>query len=628
MCKIDPAKDHRQIGRLDSNVIKLTNLNLRTKQITMKKASLAVLTSGSIAFLLFLFALNLCARADAPPSVSSMSQLKAASLAALSKVDSHSNELVTKAESYVEAIKKAKSNSPLPAKLEKAVQHIAYGSACASDVQIKSDIELLEAICRDHKEPSAEELAPLQERYKKLCVKLEDLISTTDMESVFRIHDRFVHYTSLALWSKEKILAELERMEQAVESAPQRSASQAKLVGDLKGKRLSFSDNRPDIGTAPDEQMYLTTDRRSTSLIGPPCLELIEHLIQSPDGRRVDFNDCNIPALGIPFSPSVTLWAKSRTAAGHVPAILLNFVDIDITSTNPVYFNSTANFSSIADVVEGKLDDYLKDNMKLISADKTPALIGFCSDFDREVVSNAFGVDGRTPYFFVLDPKLKNMPESERVKLIEKRQTEGFYTTVDSTELSNKYGDKSIPDGPERVRDAWKRTRKILTESGGNAVGMFCCAGDFHGNKLACKFPGELKTGNQPWNDLKYYYPGEGVFDYAGINAMGDDPQSDPGGPNIMAALSPFLSEVRTSKWHSTPVLLIELSPGRTKMPFEEAAWIKWMFTRVTATYTNIGAVTVAVPEGVTLWTPEALAAYRRYVIDGKFNYQSCVFTK
>ncbi|MBS1955990.1 MAG: hypothetical protein JST89_17525 [Cyanobacteria bacterium SZAS-4] len=589
---------------------------------------MAVLTSGSIAFLLFLSALSLCARADAPLSTSSMSQLKAASLAALSKVDSHSTELVTKAESYVEAVKKAKANSPLPAKLENAVQHISCGSANSSEVQIKSDLELLDAICRDHKEPSVEDLAALQERYKLLCVKLEDLIFVKDLESAFRIHDRFVRYTSLALWDKEKILAELERMERAADSAPQRSPAQAKLVSDLKGKRISFSDHRLDIGTAPDEQMYLTTDRRSNSLIGPPCLELVEHLIQSPDGRRVDFNDCNIPALGIPFSPPITLWVKSRTAAGHVPAVLLNFVDIDITSSNPVYFNSTANFSSIADVVEGKLDDYLKDNMKLIAADKTPALIGFCSDFDREVVSNAFGADGRTPYFFILEPKLKDMAESERIKLIEKRQAEGFYTKADSTELSNKYGDKTIPDGPERVRDAWKRTRKILTESGGSAVGMFCCAGNFHGNKEACKFAGELKTGNQPWNDLKYYYPGEGVFDYAGINAMGDDAQRDPDGPNIMAALKPFMSEVRTSAWHSTPVLLIELSPGRTKMPFEEAAWIKAIFTEVTATYPNIGAVTVTVPDGVTFWTPESLAVYRRLVIDGEFNYKSCVFGK
>lgn len=592
------------------------------------KKFLTVFTFGSLASLVVISSLHICASADSTNSASSISQLKAASLAALSKFNPHANELVAKTETFVEAVQKEKSNSPLSAKLERAVQQITCGSVNSSEVQIKSDLELLEAISRDHKEPSAEDLAPLQERYKKLCVKLEELISTKDMESVFRIHDRFVRYTSLALWDKERIVAELERMEKSAESAPQRSLSQAKLVGDLKGKRLSFSDRRPDIGTAPDEQMYLTADRRSNSLIGPPCLELVEHLIQAPDGRRVDFNDCNIPALGIPFSPPVTLWAKSRTVAGHVPAILLNFVDIDITSTNPVYFNSTANFSSIADVVEGKLDDYLKDNMKLISADKTPALIGFCSDFDREVVSNAFGVDGRTPYFFVLDPKLKNMPESERVKLIEKRQTEGFYTKADSPELSNQYGDKSIPDGPERVRDAWKRTSKILTESGGSAVGMFCCAGNFHGNKDACKFAGELKTGNQPWNDLKYYYPGEGVFDYVGINAMGDDPRRDPDGPNIMAALNPFMSELGASKWHATPVLLIELSPGRTKLPFEETAWIKSMFTRVTATYPNIGAVTVTVPEGVTLWTPESLAAYRRYVIDGKFNYQSCVFTK
>ena len=264
--------------------------------------------------------------------------------------------------------------------------------------------------------------------------------------------------------------------------------------------------------------------------------------------------------------------------------------------------------------------------MKLISADKTPALVGFCSDFDREVVSNAFGADGRTPYFFILDPKLKDMPEPERAKLIEKRQAEGFYTRADSPELSDKYGDKSIPDGPERVRDAWIRTRKILTASGGSSVGMFCCAGNFHGNKDACRFAGELKTGNQPWNTLQYYWPGEGVFDYAGINAMGDDPQRKPDGPNIMAALKPFMSAVSMSKWHSTPVFLIELSPGRTKMPFEEASWIQAMFTNVTKSYPNIGAVTVSVPEGVTMWANESLAAYRKHVMNGTFKYKTSDF--
>jgi hypothetical protein len=125
---------------------------------------------------------------------------------------------------------------------------------------------------------------------------------------------------------------------------------------------------------------------------------------------------------------------------------------------------------------------------------------------------------------------------------------------------------------------------------------------------------------------LQYYWPGEGVFDYVGINAMGDDPQHDPHGPNILAALAPFMSELSASKWHSTPVLLIELSPGRNKMPTAEAPWIKSMFTKVTTTYPIIGAATVSVPEGVTLWDPKALAAYRKYVMNDKFNYQTCDF--
>src|SRR5690349_1421059 len=102
----------------------------------MNNATLAIFASGSIASFLFLSGPSLSARAESGSSAESMMQLKAKSLAALSKQDPHAKELVTRATSFVETVKGAKSNSPLPAKLERAVQHITHGSASASDAQI------------------------------------------------------------------------------------------------------------------------------------------------------------------------------------------------------------------------------------------------------------------------------------------------------------------------------------------------------------------------------------------------------------------------------------------------------------------------------------------------------------
>lgn len=558
---------------------------------------------------------------NAPTTVE---ELRVEKLKNLSKRDARAEDLMKKAQSRCDAVKQ--SNPSLGARMQKAIDQISFVSAGASDARIKADMEFLEAIARDHKEPTAEELAPLQERYKKACVQFDDLILNKDFDRALHISDKLVRYTALGLWDKDKIASELERMEGLIERAPDADFGKTQLFDTCKNKRLVSIPKLIYMGDSPREQMYLTSDRPSVALIDEGCgkplqMEMAEHYIQSPDGKLANFADANDPALGIPFSPPLSLWAKTRILDGRLPVILLKLVDSDAKANDPNFASAKGDFMTVADIATGKLDDYFKTNVKELAPDKSPVMLGLFSDFDREAAATAFGADGHTPFYYILDPKLKDMPEAKRNEEIKKRIEKGVFASpkASSADLSNQYGDPNIPDGPERVRDSWKRLSKVLNESNSNSIVMFSSAGAFHANKNATKFPEEKDAGNQAWNKLEYYWPGAGVLDWVGINAVGTDPGHDPKGPNIMESIEPFMAELRGSSWLTTPVMLVDAAPFRTKNPLDEAAWVSTLFNKVVPlTFPNILAVFVDAPNELTLWAPEGKSMFRSYVSSNK----------
>ncbi len=550
-------------------------------------------------------------------------ELRADRLKSLYKRDPRAEELISKASAKAEKIKQ--SDAALGARMQHAIEQIACSASGEQESRIKADMEFLEAIVKDHKEPGADELAPLQERYKKICEKFDDMAFSKDLDRAMHIHDKLVRYTALGLWDKDKIASELERMEGLIERAADIAFGRIEFVNTCKNKKLTHIPKLIYLGTSPREEMYLTGDRRSVALIdeggGTPLgMELAEYVIQSPDGKLVNFDESNNPSLGIPFSPPLSLWAKSRILDGRIPAVLLKLVDSNVKEGNPSYAASKAEFLSVTDLAGGKLDDYLKANSKHLGVEKTPALLGLLSDFDREAAT-AFGADGHTPFYTIMDPKLKDMPEAKRADELKKRFEKGAFVTAKSLppELSNQYGDATTPDGPERVRDAWKHFSKSVRDNGGSSLALFSSAGSFHGNKNAAKFPAEQDAGNQAWNKLEYYWPGEGVLDWIGINGVGDDPASDPKGPNIMEAIEPFMVEHRSSTWQSTPVMLVDLAPSRSKVPLSEAPFITSVFsTIVPGTFPNILAVFIKSPDDLTLWSRDAAAAFRTNVSSNK----------
>jgi hypothetical protein len=573
-----------------------------------------------------------CAVSSTPAAVrapATVEELKAEKLKNLTKRDPRAADLFAKAQARVDKMKQANADPGLLSRLQAALDQIAFASSGMSDPRIKTDMEILEAIGKDQKVPTAEELAPLQERYKKVCSQFDDIVFNKELERAFHIHDKMVRFTALGLWDKDKISSELERIEGLIGNAPDLPYGKAQLLDTCKNKRLAFVPKLVYVGSSCQESMYLTGDRRSFSVVDEGCgaslnMEMAEHIIQGPDGKLCNLNECNDPCLGLPFSPPLSLWAKERMMEGRVPAILLKIVDSQVKESNPAFAGAAgkSDFISVADIASGKLDDYLKTNLSFIAADKMPVLLGLFSDFDREAAANSFGADGRTPFYSLLDTKLASMPESKRAEEIRKRCEKGAYTgnKGNSAELCNKYGDPAIPDGPERVRDAWKRVQKLIDGAGNSSVSLFSYAGSFHGNKNAGKFPGEADAGNQAWNKLEYYWPGPNVIDWLGINATGSDPGEDPKGPNLMEALDSFMAEQRSSSWQATPVMLVSPAPARSKAPLSESAWLTTVFTRlVPSTFPNILAVFVNIPDQITLWSVEGKSAFRSYVSSNKF---------
>ncbi len=586
-----------------------------------------ILAATTLSLSLIFSTLNCSVFPAVQATPTTVEELKAEKVKSLSKRDPKAEDLLSKAQAYLD---KNKDADPLLAlRMQKALDHISFFSAGQSDKRIKEDMELLEAIAKEHKPPTAEELAPLQERYKKVCASFDDMAFHKDLDRAFHIHDKFVKFTSLGLWDKDKIGSELERMEGLIERAPDIAYGRAQLLDTCKNKRLAHVNKLVYMGSSPHEEIYLSSDRHIVAVLDEGCgkpanMELAEHFVQSPDGKFANMNDCNVPALALPFSPPLTLWAKSRMLEGRVPAIHLKLVDESVKRSNPAYKKATGEFIGIQDILNGELDDYAKKNFALLGPEKTPVLLGLFADIDREAAATAFGEDGRTPFYYILDSKLKDMPESKREEEVKKRFEKGVFAQAkaSSAELSNKYGDPNIPDGPERVRDAWKRLAKPITENPETSISLFSSVGAFFANKNAGKL-GVAEAGNEAWNKLEYYWPGEKLISWIGINAVGDDAQNDPKGANLIESISPFMAEVRSSSWQATPVMLVDAAPSRTRDPMHEIHWISLVFTKlIPATFPNILAVFVSVPENLTLWSPEGKSAFRTYVSSNKFfNY-------
>lgn len=538
---------------------------------------------------------------QAPPQPRTVDEsLKADKIKTVVRREARAQEIFPKVESNVAKLKASAETKAYGDRLERTLFEIEMFGPSESESRLKEDVDLLQEAASASNPPTAAELGPLQDRYAKLVSQIDDQALVKDFDRVLKRHDKFIRYTSLGLWDKTKIAEELEAMEDSVAAAPDIAFGRAETLRGLQDRKLQGVNKLVYLGTEPHEETMLSPSRRSIGIVeeglgGIVQAETEELIIQNPDGKFVDLTAANNPANGIPFSPPLSLWMKTRMAEGRVPAITFQLPP-----------TMTAQ-----DVLDGKLDEYFKRNISEIASTKEAAVVGLFDNFDQELAINSFGADGRTPYY-----KL----DAKTAADYEKRVQKGYYANAKALlpEMSNQYGDKNVPDGPERVRDAWKHIREIVGSSGSN-ISYFSTAGAFHGSKYPFKTTGLELAGNQAWNKLEYYWPGENVLDWIGVHAVGSDPNVDPKGPNMIEAIDQFFFEVRSSAWQNTPVILAGLAPSMVTNPNAEAGWILFAFQGIIpATYPNISMVFVDIPNRLTLWTREAASAYRTNVTSNK----------
>ncbi|MBI4533600.1 MAG: hypothetical protein HY711_06600 [Candidatus Melainabacteria bacterium] len=570
-----------------------------------------------------------------------MAQLHSDKLKQLYRRAPRAKELVPRIEQRLHETTSSTQHSYLLKHIEDQMTEIIMSSSNLSEERLEEAVNFLAALAGPIKQPLLSELAPLQERYAKLCELMDDQVLVKDFDAVLPLHDKFIQYTSAGLWDKDTIAQQLDRLETFVKRAPEIPYGRLELLHNLQNKRLLPPSSGCYLGIFPQDHAYLSTNRLSVGVLEESTgatvqLETTDMVIQGPDGQLMNLNSANHPLYGQPFSPPLTLWLKCRLLEGRIPTINFRLLDESIEECYRGLSQAASNLlqntaaakphkvMSVQDILDGTLDEYFKHNLKLIASLRTPTLVGLFTNFDKFPAATAFGADGRTPYYLLVDPKLSQLPEDKQQAEIKRRLARGAFVKDSGIELRKHYGDPNVPDGPERVRDAWKHFHLLIATSSGTSVSFYSTSGAFHGNKKSSSFVHCSDAGIEDWNKLEYYWPGNGVLEWIGVSAVGTDPIKNPQGFNIIGSVDHFVHEVESSNWHSTPIILCDLAPHFDKDPLTEPEWLATCFADVLPhTYPNIKAFFIDYPSKVTLWPTDAHATFRKYVSSNSYYKQT-----
>lgn len=78
----------------------------------------------------------------------------------------------------------------------------------------------------------------------------------------------------------------------------------------------------------------------------------------------------------------------------------------------------------------------------------------------------------------------------------------------------NDYGSPTLPDGPERFRDAYRHIIDICNANGATNITWF-----FHINAYG--------KPESEWNSIQYYYPGDSYIDWLGVSIYGPQDKTE-----------------------------------------------------------------------------------------------------
>jgi putative cell wall-binding protein len=135
--------------------------------------------------------------------------------------------------------------------------------------------------------------------------------------------------------------------------------------------------------------------------------------------------------------------------------------------------------------------------------------------------------------------------------------------------VTDGYGDPSVPDGPERFRDAYRHIIRIARDEGARNVLWV-----FHANNR--DIPDET------WNRLENYYPGDEWIDWIGLSVYGAQTPMEGEWPEfrpMMDAVYPRLVALAPGK----PIVLAEFGAAARNPLGDQAVWAEAALTDLTS---------------------------------------------
>lgn len=125
--------------------------------------------------------------------------------------------------------------------------------------------------------------------------------------------------------------------------------------------------------------------------------------------------------------------------------------------------------------------------------------------------------------------------------------------------VANGYGDLSLPDGPERFRDAYRHIIQINRDEGAhNIVWVFHVNND--------------DVPDEDWNRFENYYPGDEWIDWIGVSVYGAGTPFDEEWPSFrdeMDSVYPRLVALSPDK----PIVLLEFGAAARNPLGDQAEW-------------------------------------------------------
>lgn len=361
---------------------------------------------------------------------------------------------------------------------------------------------------------------------------LDQKILFFDVDSILKRHDEiFIKLVNKQISESDASVA-IRGLTQELGSA---SYNPPKNLESLKHKKLIPTENKAYFGNWQLRsfllsQDYLGADPAFAQMADQSRKVLISYItipIQDPSGKFQNMDEIITWNKTLPVMPPPTIMLKSILRRGAIPAIQLALFDsnVDGWMKEQGAKIDRSKQLDVTDVINGKADDYLKKQIKILNSIDYPIVLLFINEFNLEA-GKFFGSSGKELFFDVSD-------------------------------LYGQYGDPKIPDGPERTKDAWIKLRKIMDNVGASShISLASHAGAGYQNRA---FPNP--SSNASWNRMQYYWPGEEVIDYIGMSAYGYELNKNKDAKSLFGAAYYWWQEIKNSDWKNTSTFFNEFAP-------------------------------------------------------------------